>query len=191
MQVIIGEQILQYENTRQGVTSLLKDIESIQLEHSLIFNHATIDGVDIYNNIEEYLFANSSDITSVTIHLLSKERLEKEIIQSVYEYVTRSISEIEKLSNDMYRGTSPEVWGRFGQLVEGIQWLGQTGSFIGADHSLFLFEREMEELEEALEQQDNVLLGDIMRYEIIPHFEEIAKHLSDFADKEGARNDIN
>lgn len=205
MQVTIGEKQLQCENTKQGVTSLLKEIESSQAEHNLIFNHVTIDGVDIYNDIEEYLIANCNNINTVTVHLISKETLKKDIIDSIYEYVNRSIPEIEKLSNDMYKGTSPEVWARFGQLVEGVQWLSQSGSFFSnvddslkenenellVDHSLFIFEREMGELEEALEQQDNVLLGDILRYEIIPRFEEIAEHLCDIVDKEGATNDIN
>lgn len=203
MQVIIGEKQLQYENTKQGVTSLLNEIESNQAEKGLIFNHVTIDGIDIYDNIEEHLFANFNNISTVTVHLISKEMLKKDIIHSIYEYVKRSIPEIEKLSNDMYKGTSPEVWGRFGQLVEGVQWLSQSGSFFSdvvdllkenellVEHTLFIFEREMEELEEALEQQDNVLLGDIMRYEIIPRFEEIAEHLSDIVDKEGAANDFN
>lgn len=201
MQVIIGDKTLQYENTKQGVASLLIQVESYKAEHSLIFNYLTIDGTDIYDNIEEYLFTNINSINTITVHLFSKELLKKDIIHSIYDYVIRAIPEIEKLSEDMYKGPSAEVWGRFGQLVEGVQWLSQTGSFFNnenelqegvlVEHSLFIFEKEMEEFEEALDQQDNVLLGDIVQYEIIPRFEEIAKHLHDLIDKEVATHDIN
>ncbi|MBU8713670.1 hypothetical protein [Brevibacillus parabrevis] len=201
MQVIIGDNTFQCENSKQGIASLLNQIEAVKTESNLIFNHVTVDGTDIYDNIEEYLFANFNSIHSITVHLFSKEMLKNDIINSIHEYVVRAMPEIEKLSNDMYTGLSTELWGRFGQLVEGIQWLSQTGSFFSneaghqegseVDHSLFIFDREMEQFEEALEQQDNVLLADIMQYEVVPRFEKIAEHLHDFVNKEVTTNDLN
>lgn len=201
MHVTIGDKTLQFENSKQGVASLLAQIESVKTDRNLIFNHITIDGIDIYENIEEYLVANISAINDITIHLFSREMLKNDILISIYDYVTRAIPEIEKLSSDMYTGLSSELWGRFGQLVEGLQWLNQTGAFfrnesdiqegVLVDHSLFLFDREIEQFEEAVDQQDNILLADIMQYEVVPRFEEIAEYLHDLVNEEVTTNDIN
>lgn len=198
MRVVMRDKTLQYDNTEQGMIALFHQIESIQAEDKLIFDHLTVDGVEVYHEVEEYLRDHLVDITQITVHLLSTEELKLQVLHSVYEYVNRAVPEIQLLTDQMYKGLSTEVWGKFGQLLEGLQWLSQTATFI-QDHngshefepSLLSFQKELEGFEEALDQEDNVLLGDIMQYEIIPRFEEIEGSLCEIINKEVVAHDFN
>lgn len=99
--------------------------------------------------------------------------LMKEVVESAIEYIDRVIIGIEGINEDFQRGREDRATNSIVQLIEGIQWLlhaiegtraihGDISIDIAGINPIF------NQLVEALENADYVLLGDLLEYEIIP-----------------------
>lgn len=104
-------------------------------------------------------------------------------LQNAVDYLQRAIPEVRALSDSFYRGASKETWQKFEQLLEGLQWLAEVCSGVrekqnlpNSDHYreiVIKMGEKLGELGEALEKPDQVLIGDLIVYEILPVLEEL------------------
>lgn len=106
----------------------------------------------------------------------------RELIVTADEYLTGALPEIHRLAEEYYAGATESTWAKFGQLVEGLQWIhfmlaevkgkcGQLERFQG--YAVIDLEQPVTSLEEALRNQDQILMADVIQYEIVPQLEQL------------------
>lgn len=122
------------------------------------------------------------------------EQLVNETIDSAFEYVKNGVSAVSFLADEFYAMPDINTWDKLIALFEGIQWLIKSLAQIDALENLerviinYAVWNEyvktvvelgglMPVLEEAMLKKDNVLIGDILLYEIQPNFETVIEKL--------------
>lgn len=200
MRLIISEQQYFFENNKITIKEVLNEINKILIEKDLLLSHVTVDGVDVFVEIEEYLQQNKQNIKTIEVKTTTIQGLLQDALLSMQEYINRTNRMLPDLAQNFYNEPSDKTWHLLGQLLEGIQWMKQTEQFIHQHqllkgwiefYKLISFDDILNNLEEAVEQQDWLTIGDIISYEIIPKFEAIAKELRQIIDSEVVRNDLN
>lgn len=197
---IIDEEYI-FENTSSAMMQLLEVINAKTNENDLLVTHLTVNGVEVFSDFESYLNENLSDVETVVVYTTNSSKLVNEIMLSTEEYVNRAIPQVKSLSEQFYQGATNDSWLAFGEMLEGLQWFQQTSLFIQnqafqpellnfAAETLD-FTDELRSLGEAVEQQDVVLIGDIILYEILPQFEEISAKIGEINSNEVLDNVIN
>ncbi|NLB88837.1 MAG: hypothetical protein GX790_06365 [Syntrophomonadaceae bacterium] len=195
MRLIIENEHIEFDNDMNGLEKLMQTIEEKAFSCTdKYFSHLIIDGVEVYDNFEEYLEDNIKNIRDVCMAFLTITEYIREILSSTGEYLTRAIPAVEELAKDFYNEVNTEVWQKVNSLLEGIQWLSETFSIIDslpnlstllADYEKWnLYSqalRELQEvtasLEEPLQFADYVTVSDIMLYEIKPAMEKLNSNI--------------
>ena len=114
----------------------------------------------------------------------------QDILQSTILYLERSLYALEKLAESFYSEVNSDTWQDLSDFLEGLQWLAQSIEMmdevsgladIVADYEQWnrysKAVRELQpivaELEEPLQHEDYVSVGDILLYEVIPRMQEL------------------
>ncbi|AEV70524.1 hypothetical protein [Acetivibrio clariflavus] len=108
---------------------------------------------------------------------MSEIELKKEVIESAINYIDRMVIGIEGINGDFQEGREDKATNSMIQLIDGIQWLlqaiegtrdiqGEVSIDISSMNPIF------NQLIEALENTDYVLLGDLLEYEVTPVIKE-------------------
>lgn len=179
-------------------------IETINewLSQEYYFSYFIVNGTPIYDEPETYLDDQLENIDTLEIIGRTSKELKNDLLLSAEHYIERSIPELSTLSEQFYGTTNQETWNQFGDMLEGIQWLNQLITSIDElkiqpnNWNEYLtiaatLENELKNLEEALQNKDHVLIGDIIQYEIEPIYQSLQHEVKHSIDKEGMRHDIN
>lgn len=201
MRITILDQEFNFENKEGTLLSIVELIEQKIKESNLIYSHLIIDGSDLFVEYQEYFSDPKTDIHHVEVKLVTPESLINDMLLSAVQYTKKASPEVKALSDEFYQGATSELWSKLEQLVEAIQWFQQTAKFIEVqkmkeeDIAVAIqaldFSKELESLMEAVQNQDSLLLGDILQYEILPRFEQMAAVLPQVVQKEVVLNEIN
>ena len=132
--------------------------------------------------------------------------LVNDTILSSYDYIKNAIPLITKLSDEFYQLPSNSSWKQLTNLFEGIQWIIQTLTQIDSINdlnSIINYEKWNEyvqavsqlnefipELENSIINKDNILIGDLLLYEIVPTFENMLDKLQLLKPK-AVKEDVN
>lgn len=120
--------------------------------------------------------------------------LVNDILNTANNYTENAIPLVNKLAEDFYQNPNREAWEQLTDLFEGIGWIIETLTEIDSITNLdkIISEHEtwneyvqivsklkdiLPEMEGALESGDNILIGDLLLYEITPIFEEMLTKL--------------
>lgn len=106
----------------------------------------------------------------------------KDLIMTADEYLTGALPEIHKLIEEYYAGATKSTWEKFEQLLEGLQWIhfmlaeiskqcGQLEQFKG--YAMIDLQQPVLSLEEAVRNQDQIFMADVIHYEIVPQLENL------------------
>lgn len=202
MKVVLLEETYHVENNKEALKEISKIIESGLESTEYIVSHLTIDGTAVYHNIEVYIEEKVDTIEAITIHVHTKKQMVNEFLLSIEDYVERATPKVKELSESFYNVPSNELWDQFTQLLEGINWLysvilivDKEKVFVEEWSELYAiaikFEEQFPELLEAVESKDNIVIADILQYEIIELFETIKKEIKSIIDVKGERTDVN
>ncbi|USG65325.1 hypothetical protein NDK47_24990 [Brevibacillus ruminantium] len=201
MRLVVSGQEYYFEGKNFEASQIMEKVVEISRLENLVYSHMRIDGVDVYENVEQFIEDHAQTIELVEAIFITISELINDILISTGQYSERAIPELQELFEECYKGPDKDTWVKFGQLVEGIQWLQQTGVFIKENREsvndcqiqeeIFNFANEVVLLEEAVEQQDFILLGDIIQYEILPKFQLIGNHLKNITSYEVVKHDFN
>jgi len=153
-------------------------------------NHA------IYENYDVFLQTNLNEIKELKIVTKTIKEFVNEIFLSSEEYISRAKPQIDVLTVEFYRNPSSDSWNNFAQLLEGIQWLNDMihtiDSVVEKPNNWTNFikikvelDAELENLEEAINNGDIVLIADILKYEILSIFESLETEIRLSIDTEG------
>jgi hypothetical protein len=193
MKIVIENKVLEFENKASYINSLFKEVQKILDEEGLEFSHLVIDGEIVQENYEDYLKNNIEKVGEIIVAVHALKDLIQDTLVSSFEYVNGALVALKALSEQFYQSPKEETWKQLADFFEGVQWLIDTSSRIDNVKNLnkilnysvwnnYLaeiksFDPLMQELEQAMINQDHVLIGDLLLYEIIPEVEIIREKL--------------
>lgn len=184
----------EYENNREQIDEIFEYIEETVEKSNVILSHFEIDGLEIYSNFSEYFLDNIRNIREVNVITRTEKEMYKEILVSTLDYIERAIPEIEILSNEFYKTPTSGMWDKLIQLIEGFNWIIASFSSIDSKYNLkdlvddyemwniyaqdiFALKSLITEIDDIMQSNDLVSLGDILGYEISPLFDKIKETL--------------
>lgn len=207
MIIHILDKTLEYENKKDILDTMFKEINDIVSGTNLIFSHLIIDDLEVYDDFYDYFLDNIKNIEEVIVVTKTIKKMSEEVLLSTVDYLERAIPEIEILSNEFYKTPSRESWKKLMDLIEGIKWIMDTFAAIDSNEQLKnivnsyeewnIYAKDIYELneliiefEEILENSDFVSTADILSYEIIPLFNNMKEKLLKLISEEVEINDI-
>ncbi|MFR9710710.1 hypothetical protein ACL02P_15180 [Paenibacillus sp. MB22_1] len=137
-----------------------------------------IDDQELFSGYEEYISKYYDRIREVHIETKSKldSYLETKLV--VREYLEKLVPACHELADQFYGGVNEEGWKLFSQFIEGLDWLIHAFEFmqvLNRDLNLNPIIKELQviisELSSGVQNQDLVLVGDLIQYEIVTALE--------------------
>ena len=101
----------------------------------------------------------------------------KEILTTVDSYLYNLKNGIKQICDLIQEGKEYEAINILPQAAEGLQWVDEALNATEASHNGKL---TLEEINEALENEDYILVGDIFNYEIIPILENLHDSIKNY-----------
>lgn len=128
------------------------------------------------------------------IELKQLKEIVEDTISSAYTYTTNAIPLIRRLADNFYGQPDSDALSQLVDLFEGIQWIIESLTEIDSIRNLDEIVKDygtwneyvqavsqlkeiLPEVESSLKNRDNVLLADMMSYEIVPVFENMKEKL--------------
>ena len=201
----IENQTFEYDNTPEALVDMLAQIESTIEAASKILSHMVIDDVEIYEDFYSYFQDNIRLIQEVEVLTLTYKELVDEILGSTVTYLRRAAGQTEDLSNKFYKEPLAQDWNDLKDLLTGIGWMVESFASIDSDPRLSFVVSSYEawneyagavhtlseilaDFEDAITDQDNVGMADLLQYEIAPLFVEMEEKLSQLVTVEDAHD---
>jgi len=203
MLVNIQGSSLEWTNQMESVEALFQKIDEIVMEQpDLVLSHITINGENIYDSYREFIEEQLDQIKLIDVHFCTFEELFYESLVSADKYIREALPQIKHLANDFYQNDVEESWGKLERLLEGVQWIHNLVKQADQHQQLKItfhkfidtyieHSSAMASLQEALENSDLILIGDILQYEMVPLFESMAAVINEMIDNGVVRNDLN
>lgn len=194
MKIYIEDEMLEFDNKKDEIDYVLNKIDDIVKKSSKVLSHMLIDGIEIYGEYYDYFLENINAIDEVKIFAFSYRELIEDILVSTLDYVSSTPKQIEGLSNNFYKSPQRETWNELNNLLGGISWIMKTFNSIDKDKRLkdvvsdykdwnlyakevLGLEKILSDFEEALSDEDNITIADILSYEIVPIFNNMKEGL--------------
>lgn len=188
MRIIINNEIVEFENKEENVEKIVESINQRLKEKELDFSHLVIDGNYIDEEFYQYLTDNVQTIQEVVVVVKTPELIVNETLDSAYNYMANAVLLIKPLAEAFYQHPKLDSWNSLANLFEGIQWIMETVNRIDNFENLknivinYQIWNEYVQtikglsaviilLEDAMVNQDRVLIGDLLQYEILAIFE--------------------
>jgi len=201
MQLKILDQVFTFKNETAALEEIFAKINQFLEDSGLVLSHWRVDDPVVYTDFYNYLKERIDEINLIEVEVRTVAAILQDALLTAEEYLGQALPEIETLAAEFYQGPSGESWERFQQLLDGVDWLNQLVTVIDQNPTkpeewqdyLAVVERlmnELQNLEEALENQDYVVIGDLLNYEIIPCFQEFRAIIKKTNTDEGKKNDL-
>jgi hypothetical protein len=184
MELHLSNEMLIYENSVKDVEKLIQKINEDLENNKLYFSHLIINGKEVYSDFEDTLVEQINTIEKIELVTKTINEFINDLTVSLNEYSNRAIPSIKQLTEQFYQSPTEESWAMLQDLLEGLNWVYSTIKSIGntelneyKENLLMIanhLEVELPNLLDAMECNDFILIGDIISYEILPQFEEIA-----------------
>lgn len=194
MNIYIQDKVMEFENNPEIIEQIFNSINEYLNEEDLQFSHLIIDGKEINDNFDSYIVENIESIKEIEVVAVPIAEMVNETIMSTEQYAKNAIPIINKLAEEFYQKPNENTWLQLTDLFEGIQWIIQSltqinliesSNDIVSDYEIWNeYVQEVSklndiipELENAILNKDNILIGDMLLYEIIPVFEIVVEKL--------------
>lgn len=199
MELIFQQQTTTLDNaTAENIMDQITNL----LAKEYYLSHFIADGTEVYEDHGNYLNEHAGYIEKLEIVAKTVKEFVNDLLLSAEEYTQRAIPELAPIAEAFYDNPTPGTWATFDQLLGGLQWINEMLMTIGKSMAVpsnwqgYLMvsnkmQEEIRNLAEAIENEDNVLIGDIIQYELLPNFEELEKEIQLTMDTEGSRHDLN
>ncbi|MBY0223495.1 MULTISPECIES: hypothetical protein [Sporosarcina] len=199
MELIFQQQTTTLDNAT--AENIIEQINNL-LAKDYYLSHFIADGAEVYEDHENYLNEHAEKIEKLEIIAKTVKEFVNDLLLSAEEYTQRAIPELAPLAEAFYDNPQPETWTTLDQLLGGLQWINEMLMTIGKSMAVpsnwqgyITISNKLQEdilsLAEAIENEDNVLIGDIIQYELLPNFEGLEKEIQLTMDNEGLRHDLN
>jgi hypothetical protein len=200
MELIFKNETVQFGEL-SSVEEIIEKINEL-LADQYYFSHLIVDGEEIYEDPESYLLNSLESISTIEVAVKTIQEFVNEVLIMAKDYLTNAIPEMTSLADGFYQNPTSENWVDFSAMLEGMQWLNKTINVIDKakerpanwNECIKLaaqFEMELKNLEQAVENSDNVLIADIIQYELLPVYEALLEEINTTIDTEVERYDLN
>ena len=200
MELLFLEETITLEQ-RVTAKDVIEKIQSL-LGVKYYYSHLVVDGETIYEDPLYYLEEHLSRTKCIEVIVKTPREFINDLMLTAEAYIKGAKPEIEVLIEAFYQNPTSENWSQFSQLLEGIQWLNQITVLIEKipekprNWTAFIekataLEAALRNLQEAVENNDSILIADMIQYEILPVMEAIGNKIQQTIDTEGYRHDIN
>lgn len=207
MHIHIKDYVIEFKNDSKIIEQIFNSINERLQDEELQFSYLIIDGEDIYDNFDRYIIENIESIQKIEVVAMTLLEMVNESILSTEQYAKNAILIINNLAEEFYQKPNENTWSQLTDLFEGIQWIIQTltqinliesSNEIVSDYEIWKeyvqevakFNDITSELENAVLNNNNVLIGDMLLYEVIPVFEIMVEKL-DLLISEAVEKDVN
>lgn len=194
MKLFILKETFELDNKMESVEKIFDYIKQVLDETEYNFSYMIVDGEEVHDEFEIYLGDNIKFIEEVKIVMLTLREMIRENLITIDEYIGRSIPIIKSLSDKFYKEPSVDDWKQIGELFEGMGFIFHTLESIDSMDNLNeivsnyevwneyvkevkSLDEVIKELHSAIENNDTVLIGDMLSYEIVPVFEKMKEKL--------------
>lgn len=183
------------------VESIIEQINN-WLGETHYFSHLIIDGEEVAEQPEEALEINNGTMREVEVIAIEAEQFINDLLLSAEEYVKRAAPILEVVAEQFYDSPTAESYYDLNDLFGGLQWLNSMLSVVDESvarptnwdvvkESVEPLQGVLQDFEDALENEDTVLLADLLSYEVKPVFEQLNEQLTAIIDQDGERYDAN
>lgn len=200
MKITILDQSFDYANELSVISVCLEQINEIMQENEVYIDVIEIDGVKVYQDYAEYIGDHIADIKLINVKVQTIKQLMDESLITMQQYLTGAIPEVKQLAEEFYQGGAKEGWNKLSLLFEGLLWISQTMETLGSkqvynNSSVYKeinvnMNEQLSSLESALTDSDNVLTGDILKFEIVTILENLLNTTTATIDEEVERHDL-
>lgn len=184
MHIEVLDKIYECENDITAVEEVFNLVNQLLVESNQNLRCLEIDGLELDQGLDQYIVENIKTIKTIVVKVKTLQELLDDTLISVKEYSQRAILEIDKLVDEFYHEVSSATWDKFGQLLEGLQYIIDSLNVISEHQDGFLntqfatikqnLQKRIVMLQEALESQDRVRISDVLLYEITPSFKSLS-----------------
>lgn len=200
MKLIIGEQHTEYTDlpTAEEVIEHINE----HVTEGFHFSHFIVDGVEVYDDHEEYLEENLASIEKLEVIIKSEKEFMNDVLLSAEEYLQRANPEVTSLAKEFQGVPTSGTWEHFEMLLGGAEWLTDMlkivssskerpsnwktyNEFAGNLHS------ELSKLGKAMEKKKNNEISKVIKTGILPIFERLQAELGKTIDSEFTRKNLN
>ncbi|HYH02268.1 MAG TPA: hypothetical protein VEC37_04150 [Bacillota bacterium] len=170
-------------NDTVSAEEVVNQIQNLLDNAQMIIKDLVINGAVVEDDHEGFIAANLLAIENIEVIGKPLQEFVFEQVEEGLAYLDRALPEVESLADEFYQGSANGTWDKFDLLLEGIQWLAQLTHAVQnpaiianwADYqktSVGLLQK-LGELGSALQVMDQVLIADLIKYEIYPLLEEL------------------
>lgn len=202
MKLEILNQSFEFSNNQQEIDNMYNTIKDILKDSEELFSHLAVDGKEIYEDHYEYVSDHIFDISLIQVLVVTKKQMFDNVLLSTDDYLTRSIPLVRRLADVFYKQPTQDSWLDFEQLMEGLQWINQmvqsinqllstSLEFSHIHHYSFEVEAVIGNLADALQNGDTLLIGDLLKYELLVLMDNLAETVKITIDSEVIRHDLN
>ncbi|AXH98422.1 hypothetical protein DV702_01085 [Sporosarcina sp. PTS2304] len=200
MNLVFQQQSIELDD--RATTQEIIDAINQLVSDGYYFSHFLADGEEVFEAPEQYLNNRRGTIQRLEVIAKTEKEFTNDILLSVENYTSNALPLLETLSNEFYNNPSTETWEQFAQLMESLQWVNGVTELLRSQEEKVVnwmqyeeiadnIQQELVNLEEAVGNEDFVLIGDIIQYEILPSFEALHDAAKTTIDTEGTRPNIN
>ena len=186
MKLLFEENIIEYKQTPSS-EEIIQTINEM-MEGQYFFSHLIINGVEVYEEPESYMF--DEDIQVIEVKARTVEQFLDEVLISAVDYCGRARIVLPELVRGFSRLPSDSHWEQFSQMLEGMEWLHHMIQHVDRVkgrqfNELIIIGAHLEvltrKLYRAFESQDYFFISRYIQNELLPIYEtlegEIAKLL--------------
>lgn len=200
MKLIIGEQHIEYKE-KPAADEVIERINE-SLTEGFYFSHFISDGVEVYDEHEEFLESNLDEIKELQVIIKTEKEFMNDVLLSAEEYLQRAIPETSALADEFSRVPTRDTWDRFDMLLGGMEWLNDMLKVVCKSderpsnwetyHKLTSnMQAEVSKLGKAVEKKKNGQISTIVKGGLLPIFEKLEKEFGETIDTEFVRKNLN
>lgn len=200
MDLIFNNQIFSYDYTPSSL-QVIERVKELLEDNNYYFNHFILDRTEKIEDPEDFLKKTLQFETVIEVIVTTAEEFVKNLLESTKSYIEDANPKIEVLVETFYSHPSPSAWEELSNLFEGVEWILSMVDAVDVSkyrptnwqevkQQIFKIKNELGSLEEALENNDTVLIADILKYELLPVFNSIKDQVKISLGNFGAHNDI-
>lgn len=196
LKIYIENQTLEFNNEKDEVTQILMETERAINQSSKTIYSMVIDDVEVFSDYDNYFLSHIKTMRSVKVNLITYKELVIDTLESASEYLKKAPDLIEVLANSFYNTPDSKAWNDLSDLLGGIDWiLGTYKAISDEPHLLEVVSNQsswsnyadevinikklIPEFEESMVNKDNILIADILSYEIKPTFKKMEEYVNE------------